>query len=124
MATSLYASLLAAWMLYLAFQVIKQRRKHRVSHADGEVEDLKVVRGAHSNATEYIPIALLLLFLAEFNGLYLTLVHVFGLSLVIGRVMHGLAILKKTFKGRYWGMILTLIPIGCLIVLNIGLFLI
>ncbi|GAM56262.1 glutathione S-transfersae-related protein [Vibrio ishigakensis] len=121
MATSLYASLLAAWVLYLAFQVIKQRRKHRISHADGEVEDLKVARGAHSNATEYIPIALILLFLAEYNGLYTPLVHLLGLSLVVGRVMHGLSILNKKFKGRYWGMILTLIPICSLAVINIGL---
>ncbi|GAM73858.1 glutathione S-transfersae-related protein [Vibrio ishigakensis] len=121
MATSLYASLLAAWMLYLAFQVIKQRRKHRISHADGEVEDLKVARGAHSNATEYIPIALILLFLAEYNGLDTPLVHMLGLSLVVGRVMHGLSILSKKFKGRYWGMILTLIPICSLAVINIGL---
>ncbi len=121
MATSLYASLLALWILYLAFQVIKQRRKHRVSHADGEVEDLKVARGAHSNATEYIPIALILLFLAEYNGLYTPFVHLLGLSLVVGRVMHGLSILSKKFKGRYWGMILTLIPICSLVVLNIGL---
>ncbi|GAM63279.1 glutathione S-transfersae-related protein [Vibrio ishigakensis] len=121
MATSLYASLLATWMLYLAFQVIKQRRKHRISHADGEVEDLKVARGAHSNATEYIPIALILLFLAEYNGLYTPLVHLLGLSLLVGRVMHGLSILSKKFKGRYWGMILTLIPICSLAVINIGL---
>ncbi|WP_261818016.1 MAPEG family protein [Vibrio gallicus] len=122
MATSLYAAILAGWMLYLAAQVIKQRRKHQISLLDGDVEDLKVARSAHHNATEYIPIALILLYLAESSGLPCLMVHLCGIALVTGRVLHAIAILNKRMKGRFYGMILTLITISVLALSNIALY--
>ncbi|OBT13651.1 hypothetical protein A9264_15205 [Vibrio sp. UCD-FRSSP16_10] len=119
MITSLYAAILAVWICYLSIQVIKLRRKHQVSHSDGEIEELSVARGAHSNATEYIPITLLLLILAEMNGLSLWAVHLLGVSLVVGRCMHGYALLNKKMKGRVVGMLTTYAVIVVLAVVNL-----
>ncbi|MDN3715915.1 MAPEG family protein [Vibrio breoganii] len=119
MITSLYAGILAVWICYLSVQVIKQRRKHRVSHADGQVDDLAVARGAHSNATEYIPIGLLLLMLAEFNGAPEWAIHILGTLLVVGRLSHGLAVLNRKMKGRVFGMMSTFGVIGLLAALNV-----
>ncbi len=68
MVTTGYAVVLCGWLIYLAVQVIRQRRKHQVLFADGGVDALVRARSAQSNATEYIPIFLILLGLAEMNG--------------------------------------------------------
>ncbi|MDW1918451.1 MAPEG family protein, partial [Vibrio sp. Vb0349] len=61
MITALYASILALLLVWLAFQVIKQRRLNKVAYADGGVEALQIARSAQSNASEYIPITLILM---------------------------------------------------------------
>ncbi|GAD79662.1 MAPEG family protein [Vibrio ezurae] len=119
MITSLYAAILAIWICYLSVQVIKQRRKHQVSHSDGQIEDLTIARSAHSNATEYIPIGLLLLMLAEFNGGPMWLIHVLGVVFVAGRLVHGFAVLNGVMPGRKYGMIATFSSIVILAILNV-----
>ncbi|GAD91426.1 hypothetical protein VHA01S_103_00010 [Vibrio halioticoli NBRC 102217] len=119
MITSLYAAVLAVWICYLSVQVIKQRRKHQVSHSDGQVKELAIARSAHSNATEYIPIGLLLLMLAEFNGASLWLIHLLGVVFIVGRAAHGFAVLNGTMQGRKYGMIATFATIVVLAVLNV-----
>ncbi|GAL28409.1 glutathione S-transfersae-related protein [Vibrio variabilis] len=54
MITALYASLLAVLMIWLSFQVIKQRRANQVAYADGGVEALQIARSAQGNAVDYI----------------------------------------------------------------------
>ncbi|ORP17370.1 hypothetical protein B7978_03700, partial [Vibrio cholerae] len=56
MVTTGYAVVMCGWLIYLAVQVIRQRRKHQVLFADGGVDALVRARSAQSNATEYIPI--------------------------------------------------------------------
>ncbi|WP_237487017.1 MAPEG family protein [Vibrio hippocampi] len=119
MITALYASLMAVIMIWLAFEVIKQRRKHQVSFSDGGVEALQIARSAQSNAMDYIPITLILMALVEYNGAPLILIHVLGLLFVAGRIMHAKAILKQGFKGRVLGMQLTLLVMVVLIVSNV-----
>ncbi|MBW3695133.1 hypothetical protein EK599_05480 [Vibrio sp. T187] len=119
MITALYASLLTILMIGLSIQVIKQRRKNRVAYADGDVEPLKIARSAQSNAVEYIPITLMLMGFAEFNGLPMWLVHVIGVSFVIGRLIHAKGILGGWFRGRILGMQITLLCMLSLIVLNL-----
>ncbi|MBL4240707.1 hypothetical protein H8F11_22130 [Vibrio fluvialis] len=50
MVTTGYAVVLCGWLIYLAVQVIRQRRKHQVLFADGDVDALVQVR-----STEYKP---------------------------------------------------------------------
>jgi uncharacterized protein len=70
MITALYASILSLLMCKLAFTVIKARRKNKIKYADGDVEELKIARTAHSNAVEYIPITLIIFTLAISNLVY------------------------------------------------------
>lgn len=42
MITALYASVLAVLLVWLAIQVIKQRRVNKVAYADGGVESLQI----------------------------------------------------------------------------------
>ncbi|MDA0112445.1 MAPEG family protein [Vibrio sp. 2art] len=118
MITALYANILAILIIWLAVQVIKQRRLNQIAYADGGVEALQITRSAQSNATEYIPITLVLMALLEFNSAYPTWIHLTGIIFVIGRVIHAKGILKKDLKKRIRGMQVTFLVILSLVVLN------
>ncbi|EGQ9574345.1 MULTISPECIES: MAPEG family protein [Vibrio] len=118
MITALYANILAILIIWLAVQVIKQRRLNQIAYADGGVEALQIARSAQSNATEYIPITLILMALLEFNSAYPTWIHLIGVIFVIGRVIHAKGILKKDLKKRIRGMQVTFLVILSLVVLN------
>lgn len=120
MITALYASLLALLMMWLAVQVIKQRRINQVAFADGGVEDLQVARSAQGNASEYIPITIVLLGLLELNGANVMLIHGLGVLFMVGRVIHARAILAKNLTGRVTGMKLTFAVMFTLVVLNLA----
>ncbi|EGR2124213.1 MAPEG family protein [Vibrio cholerae] len=116
MVTTGYAVVLCGWLIYLAVQVIRQRRKHQVLFADGGVDALVRARSAQSNATEYIPIFLILLGLAEMNGVNVWWIHALGVAFVVGRVLHADSMFKATIPNRVRGMQLTF---GCLAVLMV-----
>ncbi|EOX4807006.1 MAPEG family protein [Vibrio alginolyticus] len=118
MITALYANILAILIIWLAVQVIKQRRLNQIAYADGGVEALQIARSAQSNATEYLPITLILMALLEFNSAYPTWIHLTGIIFVIGRVIHAKGILKKDLKKRIRGMQVTFLVILSLVVLN------
>ncbi|HHX8331687.1 MULTISPECIES: MAPEG family protein [Vibrio] len=118
MITALYASILAILIIWLAVQVIKQRRLNQIAYADGGVEALQIARSAQSNATEYIPITLILMALLESNSAYPTWIHLTGIIFVIGRIIHARGILKEDLKRRVRGMQVTFLVILSLVVLN------
>ncbi len=119
MVTALYASLLTVLMIWLAFEVIKQRKLNQIAHADGGVESLQVARSAQSNAMDYIPITVILMGLLEMNGASVWLIHVTGWVFIIGRIIHAKGILGRNLTGRKQGMIMTLLSMVSLIVLNL-----
>lgn len=65
---------------------------------------------AQANFSEYVPLALILIGLAEFHGLPWWVIMYSGLALVIGRILHGLSLNAATPKWamRRYGMVLTL----------------
>jgi uncharacterized membrane protein YecN with MAPEG domain len=119
MITALYASILAALMIWLSIQVIKQRRSAKVAYADGGVNALQVARSAQGNAMDYIPITLFLMAMVEFNGASPWMINLAGIVFVIGRLMHAKAVLAEKLKGRITGMKLTFLVMAALIVLNL-----
>ena len=119
MITVVYAVILSLLMCRLALNVIKARRKHKVRYADGGVLELQIARTAHSNAVDYIPISLILLFFLEYNGGNLWLVNIAGISLVAGRLIHSRSILAENLKGRVRGMQITIYTILFMAVLNL-----
>jgi uncharacterized membrane protein YecN with MAPEG domain len=112
--TALYAGLMGLWLLGLGFAVIRQRRRHDVSVGDGGVRELELAIRAHGNACEYVPIALILLGLAEGMSAPGWVVHLFGLMLVAGRLLHGGYFLvgARQLNVRFVGMLLTIGMIG------------
>jgi len=120
MITSIYASLLALLIVRLSVAVIKLRRKNRVSVGDGGNEELQLAIRAHANAVEYIPIALMLLLMLELNGAPKILVHILGVTLLVGRILHAMGLPAKDFKKRVLGMQITIYLLIGLAILNIS----
>lgn len=122
--TALYGSLCGLLVLVLAAQVVRQRRRFKIGIGSGSEHSLKRAIRVHSNAIEYIPIALLLLALFEANQGNGYLAHSMGMVLVIGRVLHaqGLGSNPGTSFGRFWGTLLTWLAILVLSIANLSQF--
>jgi len=120
--TPLYAGLIALFFVYLSFRVIKVRRGARISLGDGGGSDMAYRIRAQANLAEYAPIGLILLALAELQGAPVWVLHFLGLTLLVGRLMHGWAFSQRpqNLKARIYGMMLTLGMITFTAVANIG----
>jgi len=110
--TALYAGLGAIVFCVLSYRVILGRRRHGVSLGDGGREDLARPIRAHANFAEYVPLALLLILVLEWNGLPAWALHALGLALIAGRLMHAVALARRRGPLRVAGMALTLTMIG------------
>jgi uncharacterized membrane protein YecN with MAPEG domain len=112
--TAFYASLLAALYLLLSIRVIGWRRMHRVELGDGNDRELLRRMRVHANFAEYVPFTLLLMALAESMAPPRPLLHLVGLMLVAGRILHayGLAQTPQILRYRVWGMQLTITALG------------
>jgi uncharacterized membrane protein YecN with MAPEG domain len=108
--TAFYASLLGFLFLMLSARVIVQRREASVEIGHGENIELLRRARVHANFTEYVPMALVLLALAESLKAPSLLLHLLGLTLVAGRVIHayGLSQTPHILRARVAGMMLTL----------------
>jgi uncharacterized protein len=90
--TPLYAAPIVALFMYLSVNVIRHRRRARVAFGDqGDKTLLRLMR-AHGNCAEYAPLGLLLLVMAELAGAASLGLHLAGVALVIGRVVHGIGL--------------------------------
>ena len=112
--TAFYAALLAVLFLFLSVRVIGWRRERRVEFGHGEdIELLRRMR-VHANFDEYVPFTLLLMALAESMAPPHLLLHLAGLLLVAGRLLHAYGVSQSPAVMRYriWGMWLTFIALG------------
>jgi uncharacterized protein len=112
--TALYAALLAVLFLVLTVRTLSYRRTQKVEIGDGgDKELLRRVR-VHGNFAEYVPIALILIGMAESLGLAATAVHGLGLLLLLGRAVHayGLSQSPHILVMRVAGMLATLLAIA------------
>lgn len=88
--TLIAASFLGLLLIYLSYNVSKQRLRAKVSLGDGGNKDLQKAIRAHANLTEYAPLGLILIGLLEYRQLNSFLVIGLAAALVLGRYMHGL----------------------------------
>lgn len=113
--TSLYAVLLALMLIYTALRTIKFRRAQQIGLGDGGNPDLQRLMRLQANFVEYVPMALMLLLIAEVNLATAPVLHVAGALLVLGRGLHiwGFGSASGYSHGRFYGTLLTwLVIIG------------
>ncbi len=120
--TSIIASILAILFLRLSFAVITLRRKNKVSLGSGGNTDLERAIRAQGNFAEYVPINLILMACLEVNFAPWWLIVLFGILLVLGRIIHAVGISEPppNFSKRVWGMKLTFFTLIGLIMTNLG----
>ncbi len=109
MVTSVYAALLVIVFVALSVRTLLMRRRKRIAVGDsGDVQMLRVIR-AHGNFAEYVPMALLLLFLLESRIDSTLWIHLLGIGLIIGRISHavGVSRMPEQFGFRVFGMAMT-----------------
>ncbi len=90
--TAFYAGFLALLYIALAVRVIGARQSKGVSLSDGDDVELRRRIRAHGNAAENIPLGIVLLALLELQTAPTVLLHVFGVTLLVGRLLHGMAL--------------------------------
>ncbi len=94
--TPLYAGLLGIILLVLSIRVVAVvRAKGKIGYGDdGNPDYTTVVRG-QGNFVEYVPLTIILIAFAEAGGTSATWIHVMGIALVVGRIMHPLGLTQK-----------------------------
>jgi uncharacterized protein len=93
--TALYAALCAFIVLTLAVRVMVMRFRMRTGIGDGGDSRLARAIRIHGNAIEYVPIALVLLLVAELDGARPALLHGCGIVLVVARIAHALGLVRS-----------------------------
>ncbi|MDX2256330.1 MAG: MAPEG family protein [Pseudanabaenaceae cyanobacterium bins.39] len=119
MITSIYASLSALLIVWLSLNIVRLRRSKRVVLGDGGKPELQVAIRAQGNATEYIPVSLILLLCLELSKGNAIMLHIGGIALLVGRSMHAYGLTKGNLKLRVSGMAFTFTNIIYLAIANL-----
>ena len=105
-----YLALNGLIMLILSMLVVRARVVTRTEIGDGGKPTMAGPLRAHANNTEYVPMALLLMWgLVTPLGASIWLIHGVGLPLTLGRILHGVALTRSTGTSalRLVGILLT-----------------
>ncbi len=124
MTTAFYAGILAILFIVLSFRVIAKRNQYKVAlGSDGQALLERAIR-VHANFAEYVPFALLLMFLAEYSGLAPVYLHILGIALIVGRLSHafGVSQQQEPLKFRVFGMMLSMLVMLAAAVASIVLY--
>ena len=108
-ALALWTGLHLILLLVLSLLVVRQRQKHKIAFGDEGVPELAQAVRAFGNATEYVPAALIGLAALSVAGAPPLAIHLAGLTLFIGRVIHafGLSFSGGTSFPRAIGIVVT-----------------
>ncbi|MDX1587656.1 MAG: MAPEG family protein [Oleiphilaceae bacterium] len=97
--TPLYAVVLVVIKLLLVWRVVQLRQRHNIGLGEGQHRELQVAVRAHGNYMEAMPLMLILLFMAEMNGVATAVLHGVGLVFVASRIAHAVGMVQG--RGRY-----------------------
>lgn len=119
MLTSIYAALLGIFLVILSLNVVIKRARARVGLGDGNHEQLTRAIRVQANLVEYLPISLILLFLAELNGASAFWLNLNGLLLTFARLIHAIGLSRSSgpSTSRFIGANLT-----WLVILNLSIW--
>jgi hypothetical protein len=114
--TALYAAALAALFLALTWRVIRRRRGLGIDMGSGGDRLTERFVRAHGNFAEHVPLALLLMAVAEANGAPAPLLHGVGAALLAGRLAHAwsFSVAGLRLGSRTAGVTLTLTVLAVL----------
>lgn len=119
--TAFYAGLLALLFFYLSLRVILMRGRKKIGLGDNGDRHLMQLIRAHGNFSEYTPLILLLMLIAELNASHPMLLHGCGLALLLGRFFHAVGLNRHAGSSwqRILGMMLTFFALLSVAVANL-----
>ncbi|MBQ0832516.1 MAPEG family protein [Marinobacter sp.] len=112
--TGVFAAVLGILLLVLSAHVVKFRLKYNKGMGVTDDPDFEAAVRAHGNLVEYAPIGLIMLGIAELNGVASGFVYWAGMALVVGRLLHAWGMINgqgNTHKARALGVVLTWLAI-------------
>jgi len=89
-AVGLYAGLNALILIWISVSTSMLRNSLGIFVGDGGHPHLIRIMRGHANAIETVPVALILMLLMASLGAPAWVVHLFGIALTVGRVLHAL----------------------------------
>lgn len=104
-----YAAVLACFYVGLSVRTLRMRRARKIAVGDGgDALMLRAMR-VHANFAEYVPFALLLLWMLETAGAPAWSLHPLACTLLAGRIAHawGVSREQERFAWRVSGMAAT-----------------
>ncbi|MGK2889207.1 MAG: MAPEG family protein [Candidatus Malihini olakiniferum] len=104
MVNTLYVVLGALLMVKLSLDVVKLRMQYRAAYGDGGFYELQTAIRVHGNAVEYFPIGAILLVLMEMNGALVIMIHLCGMLLIIGCLLHYIGLRQREFRWHRTGI--------------------
>ena len=96
--TPLYAGLLALLYLAISGWVIRVRVQQKVMAGDKGDPVMANAMRVHANFAEYVPLALILILLAEIQGAPALALHLLGGGLLLARIIHALGMASQPHR--------------------------
>jgi uncharacterized protein len=98
-AVGFYAGIMGLIAIWLGYIVGTWRRATKVSIGDGgNIDLIRAMRG-QANFVESVPLALILMVYMAMAGAPALAIHILGVALVIGRIVHGMHFSKPGQPG-------------------------
>ena len=122
MVSTLVTSIISLWLLVLSARVIALRGvsflKFLSFNNYGNETLIRAIR-AQGNLIEYAPIFLMLIFIAEYNGVHPHMLYLSSILFIVARLMHGIAFGFMQYSPflRVGGTLLTFM---CILIISIS----
>ena len=123
--TGVFAAVIGILLLFLSAAVVKFRLKYGMGMGVAKDRDFEAAVRAQGNLVEYAPLTLLMLGIAELNGVANGFIYWVGMAFVVGRILHAWGMYQGRggpHKARMVGILLTwasILVISALLLLNV-----
>ncbi|KPP97371.1 MAG: putative relative of glutathione S-transferase, MAPEG superfamily [Marinobacter sp. HL-58] len=118
--SAVFAAVLGLLLIVLSILVSRFRLKYKKNLGVTDDRDFEAAVRAHGNLVEYAPLGLIMLAIAELNGVASGLVYWTGMAFVVGRILHAFGMINGRggpHIARLAGILLTWVSILAIAVL-------
>ncbi|MCF6442317.1 MAPEG family protein [Pseudoalteromonas luteoviolacea] len=122
MFSGLFAAICTLLYIKLSFNVIKLRKSHKVGIGDAGHKDLQANIRAHANFIEYTPLAVILIFILEYQLIGNSILIPIACLFLAGRLLHAKALYDANLKMRVIGMGCTFLSLIVMALINAYLY--
>lgn len=112
--SAVFAAILGVLLVVLALQVSRFRLRYKKGMGCNDDPAFEAAIRAHANLAEYGPLGLIMLAIAELNGVASGMIYWVGLAFVLGRILHAFGMINgqgRPHKARMLGVLLTWLSI-------------